>query len=87
MKLEYALIEDRFDDVTQMRTKTEQAPLPDGSWLIRTVVYTPYLITAHVNQVMDAGKRKKTRKKKSKKGSKRKIKQASLFDPIEREKT
>lgn len=67
MQLKYELIENHFEEVTQMTTRTEQARLPDGSWLIRTVMYTPYLITADVSCVPAAGTSKKNRKKRKKK--------------------
>ena len=33
MKLVYDVIEDVYDDTTQIRTMTEQAQLPSGEWL------------------------------------------------------
>lgn len=39
--LDYELIEDSFDDTTNIRTMTEQATLPGRGWLIRTT------LTAH----------------------------------------
>ena len=81
MQLKYELIEDHFEEITQMRTKTEQARLPGGSWLIRTVMYTPYLISADVTQISVAGSGKKKKKRQKKKDRKRSRK-ASLFDPI-----
>ena len=81
MQLKYELIEDHFEEITQMRTLTEQARMPDGSWLIRTVMYTPYLITANVNRVSVEKSNKKS-KKKEKKKSKRKNREVPLFDPI-----
>jgi len=47
--LEYEVIEDVFDDATNMRTLTEQAPVADGKgWLIRTTLFTPHVITMDV---------------------------------------
>ncbi len=40
MKLDYDLIEDAFDDTTNIRTMTEQARLPGGGWMLRTSLYT-----------------------------------------------
>ena len=51
MKLDYDLIEDAFDDTTNIRTMTEQAPMPSGGWLIRTTLYTPHHISMDVTQV------------------------------------
>ncbi len=51
MQLAYEIIEDAFDDTTQIRTMTEQARLPAGGWLIRTTMYTPHHITMDVTQV------------------------------------
>lgn len=58
MKLVYDVIEDAFDDTTQIRTMTEQAKLPSGDWLIRTTMYTPHHITMDVTQVQDKKGRK-----------------------------
>jgi len=80
MQLKYELIEDHFEETTQMRTKTEQARLPDGSWLLRTVMYTPYLITANVSQVPNENSDKKSKKQRKKKN--RRNKRATLFDPV-----
>lgn len=55
--LEYELIEDSYDDTTQIRTMTEQAPLSNGEgWLIRTTVYTPH----HISMVVTLIPTKKT---------------------------
>jgi hypothetical protein len=51
MKLDYDLIEDGFDDTTNIRTMTEQARVPGSGWLIRTTLYTPHHITADVTFV------------------------------------
>ncbi len=66
MKLDYDLIEESFDDTTQIRTMTEQAAVPGGGWLIRTTLYTPHHITMDITFVPG---------KKSKKAK-------SLFDPL-----
>ena len=57
MKLVYDVIEDVYDDTTQIRTMTEQAQMPSGDWLIRTTLYTPHNISMDVTSV--AGKKKK----------------------------
>jgi len=51
MKLEYDVVEDVYDDTTQIRTMTEQAQLPSGDWLLRTTLYTPHHISADVTRV------------------------------------
>ena len=51
MKLDYDLIEDAFDDTTNIRIMTEQARVPGGGWLVRTTLYTPHHITAAVTFV------------------------------------
>ena len=51
MKLVYDVIEDSYDDTTQIRNMTEQAQLPSGDWLIRTTLYTPHHITMDVTRV------------------------------------
>ena len=58
MKLAYEVIEDSYDDTTQIRSMTEQARLPSGDWLIRTTVYTPHHIS--MNVVCVKGKKKKS---------------------------
>ena len=58
MELAYEVIEDAYDDTTQIRTMTEQARIPGGGWLIRTTVYTPHHISMNVTHVA----RKKNRK-------------------------
>jgi len=58
MKLDYDLIEDAFDDTTNIRTMTEQAPVPGGGWLVRTTLYTPHHISADVAFVPATGKKK-----------------------------
>ena len=57
MKLVYDVIEDVFDDTTQIRTMTEQARLPSGDWLIRTIIYTPHHVGMDVTHIR--GKKKK----------------------------
>ena len=57
MKLVYDVIEDVYDDTTQIRTMTEQARLPSGDWLIRTTIYTPHHIGMDVTHTR--GKKKK----------------------------
>ena len=48
MKLEYDLIEEAFDETTNLRTMTEQAQTPWGGWLIRTTVYSPGHMSTNV---------------------------------------
>ena len=57
MKLIYDVIEDVYDDTTQIRTMTEQAQMPSGDWLIRSTLYTPHKITMDITRV--PGKKKK----------------------------
>ncbi|MFC1777585.1 hypothetical protein ACFL3I_09625 [Pseudomonadota bacterium] len=58
MKLDYDLIEDAFDDTTNIRCMTEQARIRGGGWLVRTTLYTPHHITAAVTFVPGKGKKK-----------------------------
>jgi hypothetical protein len=58
MKLAYEVVEDAYDDTTQIRTMTEQAKLPSGDWLIRTTVYTPHHISMDVTRVRQKKNRK-----------------------------
>ena len=51
MNLVYEVIEDVYDDTTQIRSMTEQAQMPSGDWLIRTTVYTPHHISMNVISV------------------------------------
>ena len=51
MKLVYDVIEDSYDDTTQIRSMTEQARMPSGDWLIRTTLYTPHHISMNVVRV------------------------------------
>jgi len=53
MKLDYDLIEDGFDDTTNIRTMTEQARIPGGGWMVRTTLYSSHQITAAVTFVPD----------------------------------
>jgi hypothetical protein len=55
MKLDYDLIEDAFDDTTNIRTMTEQARIPDGGWMVRTTLYTPHHLTVAVMFVPGMG--------------------------------
>ena len=57
MKLTYEVIEDSYDDTTQIRTMTEQAAVPSGGWLLRTTLYTQHHITTDVTYIY--GKKKK----------------------------
>ncbi len=59
MKLDYDLIEDAFDDTTNIRTMTEQARVPDGGWMVRTTLYTPHHLSLDVTFVPETGKKKK----------------------------
>ena len=59
MKLVYDVIEDAYDDTTQIRTMTEQAQLPSGEWLVRTTIYTPHHISMDVTHIR--GKKNKKR--------------------------
>ena len=51
MKLAYDVIEDVYDDTTQIRTMTEQAKMPSGDSLIRTTLYTPHNISMDVTHI------------------------------------
>lgn len=51
MNLVYDVIEDSYDDTTQIRSMTEQALLPSGDWLLRTTLYTPHHISIDVTCV------------------------------------
>jgi hypothetical protein len=51
MKLTYDVIEDVYDDTTQIRTMTEQAQMPSGDSLIRTTLYTPHNISMDVTHI------------------------------------
>jgi hypothetical protein len=55
MKLDYDLIEDAFDDTTNIRSMTEQARIPDGGWMVRTTLYTPHHLTAAVTFLPERG--------------------------------
>jgi hypothetical protein len=56
MKLDYDLIEDAFDDTTNIRSMTEQARIPDGGWMVRTTLYTPHHLSVAVTLVPEMGK-------------------------------
>lgn len=58
MKLVYDVVEDAYDDTTQIRTMTEQAKMPSGDWLIRTTVYTPHHISVDVTHIRQKKNRK-----------------------------
>ncbi len=58
MKLVYDVIEDVYDDTTQIRTMTEQAQMPFGEWLVRTTVYTPHHIAMDVTHIRGKKNRK-----------------------------
>ena len=59
MKLDYDLIDDAFDDTTNIRSMTEQARIPDGGWMVRTTLYTPHHISMDVTFVSSSKKKKK----------------------------
>jgi len=58
MKLVYDVIEDVYDDTTQIRTMTEQARMPSGDSLIRTTLYTPHHISMNVTHIRGKKNRK-----------------------------
>jgi hypothetical protein len=58
MKLDYDLIEDAFDDTTNIRTMTEQARVPGGGWMVRTTLYTAHHLSLDVTFLPEAGKKK-----------------------------
>ena len=58
MKLTYDVIEDVYDDTTQIRTMTEQAQMPSGDSLIRTTLYTPHNISMDVTHIRGKKNRK-----------------------------
>ncbi|MGB5564640.1 MAG: hypothetical protein WBN02_20235 [Sedimenticolaceae bacterium] len=58
MKLVYDVVEDVYDDTTQIRTMTEQARMSSGDWLIRTTAYTTHNISMDVTHVRQKKKRK-----------------------------
>ena len=59
MKLVYDVIEDVYDDTTQIRTMTEQAQMPSGDSLIRTTLYTPHNISMDVTHIRGKKNRKR----------------------------
>jgi len=58
MKLDYDLIEDAFDDTTNIRSMTEQARIPGGGWMVRTTLYSPHHITVAVTYVPETEEKK-----------------------------
>jgi hypothetical protein len=58
MKLAYDVIEDAYDDTTQIRTMTEQAQLPSGEWLVRTTLYSPHHVSMDVTHIRGKKNRK-----------------------------
>jgi hypothetical protein len=48
MKLEYEEIEDSYDDITKIRTMTEQATVHGKGLLLRTTVYSPHHLSVDV---------------------------------------
>ena len=56
MKLDYDIIEDAFDDTTNIIIMTEQARVPGGGWIVRTTLYTPHHISVAVTFVPGTGK-------------------------------
>lgn len=48
MKLEYAEVEDSYDDTTRIRTMTEQAVLEGQGVLLRTTIYSPHQLSVSV---------------------------------------
>lgn len=58
MKLDYDLIEDAFDDTTNIRIMTEQARVPGGGWMVRTTLYTAHHLSLDVTFLPEAGKKK-----------------------------
>lgn len=48
MKLEYEEIEDSYDDITKIRTMTEQATVHGKGLLLRTTVYSPHHLSVNV---------------------------------------
>ncbi len=53
MKLEYEELEDNYDDITKIRTMTEQATVQGKGILIRTTVYSPHHLSVDVVFVPD----------------------------------
>ena len=54
MKLEYEELEDSYDDITKIRTMTEQATVHGKGILLRTTVYSPHHLSVDVVFVPDA---------------------------------
>ena len=59
MKIKYEVVEDAYDDTTQIRTLTEQAPVPSGGWLLRTTLYTPHHLATDVTYIYAKKNKKK----------------------------
>ncbi len=55
MKLEYHVIEDNFDEMTQLRSMTEQAELPGKGQLFRTTVYSAHQLSVDVTYIPGSG--------------------------------
>jgi len=53
MKLEYEGLEDNYDDITKIRTMTEQATVHGKGVLLRTTVYSPHHLSVNVVFVPD----------------------------------
>ena len=53
MKLEYEEIEDNYDDITKIRTMTEQATVHGKGLLLRTTVYSQHNVNVSVVFVPD----------------------------------
>ena len=58
MKLDYDLIEDSFDDTTNIRSMTEQARIAAGGWMVRTTLYTPHHLSVAVTFIPGTGEEK-----------------------------
>lgn len=53
MKLEYEEIEDGYDDITKIRTMTEQATVHGKGLLLRTTVYSSHNVSVNVVFIPD----------------------------------
>lgn len=53
MKLEYEELEDSYDDITKIRTMTEQATVHGKGILLRTTVYSTHQLSVNVVFVPD----------------------------------
>ncbi len=58
MRLDYDLIEDAFDETTNIRSMTEQARIPGRGWMVRTTLYTPHHVSVDVTFIPVAKKKK-----------------------------